>query len=137
MESFWKYASNVYVDGGDKKMKLIFLIIFFLAGLSGCSHEPLEVVGKYKFDSKERLMVLSIGSDQSYSIEIKDSNLEPRWIRGRWQSENVDDNTISFAGVIWKGTVPRTGNGFWIAKVDGHPPQICLDGEELECFHKN
>ncbi|WP_426117497.1 hypothetical protein [Massilia sp. PWRC2] len=117
-------------------MKLLSIWAFFLVGLAGCSNEPFDPAGTYRFKSQNKILVLSVNADRSYSIEVKESNSDSYWIRGRWQSEDIKEKTISFSGIIWVGIVPHAGNGFWIAKLDGQPAQICLDGEQLECFHK-
>ncbi|NML60929.1 hypothetical protein HHL21_07495 [Massilia sp. RP-1-19] len=57
-------------------------------------------------------------------------------IRGRWKVEDDTGRSILFSGIVWAGIEPQAGNGYWLAKIEGHSQKICLDGEGITCFSK-
>jgi len=119
-------------------VKRLIMIVILTAGLAGgCSKQPLNPAGLYSLDTEGRSLTLTVRDNGNYSLKVIEPSGASKEILGRWQVEDEEGKSISFSGVIWQGTDPSAGNGFWKATFEGRSNEICLDGEGMSCFVRN
>jgi hypothetical protein len=116
-------------------MKRLFTAAALLVGLVGCSSK-IDPVGVYLLDTGGKSYTLTMRAGGDYSLYIASPGMRGDEIRGRWQDDDATGRSISFSGIVWAGTEPQAGNGYWKANIEGHSQKICLDGEGLTCFSK-
>ncbi|WP_143167401.1 hypothetical protein [Massilia sp. CF038] len=118
-------------------MKRLMILVVLVAAVTGCSKQPITPVGTYLLDTAGKSITLAVQGDGNYSLKVSEPGRQTNEIRGHWQDEDGTGSSISFSGIIWEGTDPRAGNGFWKATIEGPSQKICLDGEGIVCFARS
>lgn len=116
-------------------MKRLVIIAILISGLAGgCSKQPVNPAGVYSLDVEGKSLTLTVRDNGNYSLKVIEPSGASKEILGQWQAEDEEKRSVSFSGIIWQGTDPIAGNGFWKATIEGRSNEICLDGEGMSCF---
>lgn len=118
-------------------MKKILAALSALLMLISCAKETVEPVGIYTLSSHGLMYILTIKAEGQFTLKISQPQSQVNEIRGTWEKEDANSQSISLHGIIWKGLEPTQGNGFWKIFFEGSGGEkICMDGESIICFLK-
>ena len=112
------------------------LALGLAAGLIGCPQAPPSPAGVYILSTADMSIVLDVRPGGDYVLQTSGPGRNTDEIRGSWREEGGPALSVSFSGVVWRGTEPEAGEGIWSAIIDSDA-QICLDGEGIHCFFRN
>jgi len=112
------------------------LVLGLAAGLIGCTQAPTSPAGVYILSTADMSIVLDVRPGGDYVLQTSGPGRNTDEIRGSWREEGGPALSVSFSGVVWRGTEPEAGEGIWSATID-RDAQICLDGEGINCFFRN
>ena len=112
------------------------LALGLVAGLAGCAQPPTNPAGVYILSTADLSIVLDVRAGGDYVLQTSGPGRNTDEIRGSWREAGGPALTVSFSGIVWRGTEPEAGEGIWSATIDSDS-QICLDGEGRNCFFRN
>ena len=117
-------------------MKALLLALGLSATLAGCAQPPTTPTGVYVLSTAELSVVLDVRAGGDYVLQTSGPGRNTDEIRGSWRQETGPALSVSFSGIVWRGTEPEAGDGTWAAIIDSDA-QICLDRDGLNCFFRN
>lgn len=112
------------------------LALGLAAGLIGCTQPPATPAGVYILSTTDMSIVLDVRAGGDYVLQTNGPGRNTDEIRGSWREESGQGLSVSFSGIVWRGTEPEAGEGIWSATIDSDA-QICLDSEGINCFFRN
>jgi len=117
-------------------LRALGLTASLIAVLAGCAQPPTNPAGVYVLSTPDASIVLDVRPGGDYVLQTSGPGRNTDEIRGSWREETGPALSVSFSGIVWKGTEPEAGNGIWAATIDSDS-QICLDGDGQNCFFRN
>jgi len=117
-------------------MKALLLALGLTATLAGCAQPPVTPTGIYVLSTAEMSIVLDVRPGGDYVLQTSGPGRNTDEIRGSWREETGPALSVSFSGIVWRGTEPEAGNAVWAATIDSDS-QICLDRDGQNCFFRN
>ncbi|WP_156648947.1 hypothetical protein [Massilia sp. Leaf139] len=104
--------------------------------LAACAAPPADPIGRYRLDTADKTLVLDVRASGDYVLQIDGPDSMTDEIRGRWTDEKGTSKDAGFQGIVWHGSAPEGGKGWWLVSFESDGG-ICLDGEGLVCFVKD
>ena len=130
----WRCALALFC--AKKTFMRTFRIAIAFVVLAACTQQPASPTGVYRLATATHSIVLDVRSSGDYVLQVDGPGRNTDEIRGRWEEEQGADRDITFHDIVWHGSEPEAGAGFWPVAFERNGG-ICLDGEGLTCFAKD